>query len=552
MTMWPRSGRAVPAGTAQVARAAFPKGCLAMRIRDALGELFEDVEFAGLFAVRGRPAVSPARLALVLVLQFAEGLSDRQAADAVRGRIDWKYALGLELTDTGFDASVLSEFRARLVTGAAAEQLLHRMLDRLRERGLLVRGGRQRTDATHVLAAVRKLNRLELVTETLRAALEALATAAPRWLQEVVPDQWYERYGQRARDWRLPKAEAARAALAVTVGTDGFALLEAVYAAEAPGWLRQVPAVQTLRLLWIQQYYRDRNGLRWRGKGELPPGALAIGSPYDTQARYGIKRGMGWRGYKAHFTETCEPDRPHLIVHVATTMAATADVDTVAARHTDLASADLLPDEHLVDAGYVSVDHILAARANHNVDLIGPLPPDSGWQARGEGGFDLSRFRIDWDRKQVTCPNGKTSRNWHDSRSRQGLPIVQVSFRGPDCTLCPDRARCTRSPTSARGLTFRPRVQYEAQRLLRAEQATDAWQERYGHRSGVEGTIAQASRRGDLHHARYRGLAKTHLQHVLTALALNLVRFDAWLTGTPLGGSWASRLTRLRPTPSPV
>jgi transposase len=107
-----------------------------MRIRDALGELFEDVEFAGLFAVRGRPAVSPARLALVLVLQFAEGLSDRQAADAVRGRIDWKYALGLELTDTGFDASVLSEFRGRLVAGDAAEQLLHRMLARLRERGL--------------------------------------------------------------------------------------------------------------------------------------------------------------------------------------------------------------------------------------------------------------------------------------------------------------------------------------------------------------------------------------------------------------------------------
>src|SRR4029450_2402933 len=105
----------IPAGTVQVARAAFPKGCLAIRIRDALGELFEDAQFAGLFATRGRPAVSPARLALVLVLQFAEGLSDRQAADAVRARIDWKYALGLELTDTGFDASVLSEVRARLL-----------------------------------------------------------------------------------------------------------------------------------------------------------------------------------------------------------------------------------------------------------------------------------------------------------------------------------------------------------------------------------------------------------------------------------------------------
>jgi transposase len=114
MTMWPRPSHAVPTTTAQVARAAFPKGCLAIRIRDALGGVFEDAQFAGLFATRGRPAVSPARLAIVSVLQFTEGLSDRQAADTVRGRIDWKYALGLELADTGFDASVLSEFRARL------------------------------------------------------------------------------------------------------------------------------------------------------------------------------------------------------------------------------------------------------------------------------------------------------------------------------------------------------------------------------------------------------------------------------------------------------
>jgi transposase len=537
--------------TAQVARAAFPKGCLAIRIRDALGALFDDEQFAGLFAVRGRPALSPARLALVSVLQFAEGLSDRQAADAVRSRIDWKYALGLELTDTGFDASVLSEFRARLAGDDQAERLLQQMLARLRERGLVVRGGRQRTDATHVLAAVRELNRLELVTETLRAALEALAAAAPTWLQGFLPNEWYVRYGQRARDWRLPKAEAARAALAVTVGGDGFGLLEAVYA-EAPGWLRQVPAVQTLRAVWVQQYYRDRDGLRWRGKGELPPGALAIGSPYDTQARYGIKRGVGWRGYKAHFTETCEPDRLHLITYVATTVAATNDVDTVAGRHADLARADLLPEEHLVDAGYTSVDHVLDARADHGVELVGPLPPDSGWQARDEDGFDLTRFQIDWDRKQVTCPNNKTSRNWRQTSSRQGLPIIQTTFRAPDCTPCPDRARCTRSPVLARHLTFRPRTQYETQLQLRAEQATDGWRERYAHRAGIEGTIAQAARRSDLHQARYRGLAKTHLQHVLTALALNLVRLDAWLAGVPLGGSWASHLTRLRPALSPV
>jgi transposase len=288
--------------TAGVAWAAFPNGCLAMRIRDALGELaLEDAEFAGSSVVEGRPAASPARLALVSVLQFVEGLSDRQATDAVRGRIDWKYALGLELADTGFDASALSEFRARLVAGDPAERLLHRMLDRLWERGLLA-SGRQRTDATQMLAAVRELNRLELVTETLRAALEALATVAPTWLEGVVPEQWHDRYGQRARHGWLPKAEAARAKLAVTVGADGFALLEAVHAAEAPTWLQQVEAVQTLRLVWIQQYYRDRKGLRWRDKNELPPDTLAIRNPYHTQARYSINRGVGWRDSTAHFT----------------------------------------------------------------------------------------------------------------------------------------------------------------------------------------------------------------------------------------------------------
>jgi hypothetical protein len=116
----------------------------------------------------------------------------------------------------------------------------------------------------------------------------------PSWLITLAPDGWYERYGQRARDWRLPKAEAARAALAVTVGADGFTLLEAVHDPDAPAWLWQVPAVQTLRVVWVQQYYRDQDGLRWRGKGELPPGGLAIGSPYDPMPATGSS--VGWAG----------------------------------------------------------------------------------------------------------------------------------------------------------------------------------------------------------------------------------------------------------------
>jgi transposase len=546
MSLRPNGLTQIPAETSRVARAAFPKGCLAMRARDAVGPLFTDEQFAALFAARGRPAWSPARLALVLVLQFVEGLTDRQAADAVRARLDWKYALGLDLDDPGFDASVLTEFRARLLADGQAERLLGLLLDRLRERGLLGKGGRQRTDATHVHMAVRDLHRLEQVIETLRAALEALAVVAPAWLGGLIPPEWTSRYGQRGDDWRLPKAEQARAERAVAVGRDGYLLLEAVSAPDAPAGLAGVEAVQVLRATWIQQFYLDDGQVRWRDKQTgLPPGSRMILNPYDLDARPGVKRGRTWRGDKAHFTETCEPDRPHLITHVATTDASTSDLDTGPGRHRDLAAHDLLPEVHLVDAGYVSVGQILAAADDHGVQLTGPLPPDTSWQAGDEDAFDLTRFRIDYDARHVVCPTGKVSRNWQPARSRDGLPIIRASFRQPDCRPCPDRARCTRSQDNARHVTFLPRRQQQAQQRLRAEQATDDWRRRYALRCGVESLIAQASRLSDLHQARYRGMAKTHLQHVLTALAINLVRVDAWLTGITTTGSWTSRLARL-------
>jgi len=236
---------------------------------------------------------------------------------------------------------------------------------------------------------------------------------------------------------------------------------------------------------------------------------------------------------------------------VATTDAATADLDTVQGRHADLAARDLLPDVHLVDAGYVSVGQVLTADDDYGVQLTGPLPADTSWQAGDDDAFDLTRFRIDYDAHHVVCPQGKTSRNWQPARSRDGLPIIRATFRQPDCRPCPDRVRCTRSQDNARHVTFLPRRQQQAQQRLRAEQATGDWRQRYALRCGVESLIAQASRRCDLHQARYRGLAKTHLQHVLTALAINLVRVDAWLTGVATTGSWTSRLARLtQPLPA--
>src|SRR5512132_2057065 len=173
MSLHPHIIEPVPEETARVAQAAFPKGHPYLTFRDAVTTIFQDEDFAALFPAWGQPGLPPWRLALVTILQFRESLADRQAAEAVRARIDWKYLLGLELTDSGFDFSVLCEFRDRWLAGSAAALLLDKLLARCRTMGLLTVRGQQRTASPHVLAAIRVMNRLALVAETLRAARNA-------------------------------------------------------------------------------------------------------------------------------------------------------------------------------------------------------------------------------------------------------------------------------------------------------------------------------------------------------------------------------------------
>src|SRR5215510_6488039 len=238
MSLQPQASYPIPEETQRVARAAFPRGNLYMQVADRLGPIYHDRQFSALFPSRGQPAEAPARLALATLLQFAEGLSDRQAADAVRSRIDWKYVLGLDLTDPGFHHTVLSEFRTRLISGEAEPLLLDALLTLARAQGLLKARGRQRTDSTHVLAAIRVLNRLERVGETLRAALNSLAVVAPAWVQALALPEWYERYAHRVENSQMPKTEAARKALAAVIGADGQVLLQAMDAASEQPWLK--------------------------------------------------------------------------------------------------------------------------------------------------------------------------------------------------------------------------------------------------------------------------------------------------------------------------
>jgi transposase len=537
----------IPEQTVQVAHAAFPKGNPYLRMRDTLGPIYANPDFAHLFPNDGQPAEAPAHLALITIMQFAEGLSDPQAADAVRGRIDWKYALALELTDPGFDASVLSEFRTRLITSNAELLLFETMLTLFREQGLLKAKGRQRTDSTHILAAIHTLNRLECVGETLRHALNVLATAAPDWLRAWAPVAWFDRYGQRFENYRLPGAKPARYALAEQIGADGLQVLEHVYALDTPEALVALPAVQILRQLWIQQFYAsaDDQPIRWRLADDLPPASLLISSPYDPDARYGKKRSTEWTGYKVHLTETCDDDTPHLLTDVLTTPATTSDYDVLPTIQHQLAKRHLSPGEQLVDLGYVTANHILTSQDDQGIDLIGPVADDHSWQAQADQGFAAAQFVIDWERECAICPQGHTSAQWLARQDEHGQTSLQIKFAKTDCAACPVRAQCTQSKVQPRLLQVRDRVHYDILQAARQRQKTELFKTQYAARAGIEGTISQGTRTSDLRRSRYIGLPKTRLLHLLIAAALNFIRVAAWLAETPRARTRQSAFARL-------
>lgn len=541
-------GYSLPEATARVARAAFPKGNPYLRLYDVLGPIFHNPDFADLYSAVGQPAEDPAQLALVTIFQFAEGLSDRQAADAVRARIDWKYCLCLPLEDEGFDASVLVEFRARLLAGGAEQQLFETVLTCLKEHGFVTARGRQRTDSTHVLAAIHVLNRLECVGETLRHTLNVLAVAAPAWLRGWVPPIWFERYGQRLQDYRLPKGKDEREALAAQIGADGRHLLARLDDPATPAGVGHLPAVQVLRRVWLQQYYADEPA-RWRAADDLPPGAVLISSPYDAEARFSVKRETTWTGYKIHLTETCDEDRPNIITDVATAPATETDYAATAAIHDRLATRALLPGEHIVDTAYVTAEQVVASRDDHGIDLVGPVPGDQSWQARQQTGYAVAQFRIDWEAQQATCPHGKASVVWTPGTDGQGHASVRVAFAPADCTPCPARQQCTHG-SRPRMLQLRAQPEFEALAAARQRQTTAAFKDQYARRAGVEGTIAQGVRRCDLRRTRYIGLAKTALGHVFIATALNLIRVAAWLAETPRSVTRRSAFAALAPAPA--
>jgi transposase len=389
---------------------------------------------------------------------------------------------------------------------------------------------------------------LELVGETMRHALEVLAQLAPEWVQAVATPVWYKRYDKPVYGFKWPSKPGERAENFRVIGTDGLALLNAVYQDLDREWLRHIPAVDVLRQVWIQQYYVHGDQVRLRDPKDTPPAALTIVSPYDPEARFCRKRDTSWSGYRVHLTETCDADMPKLITHVETRPAQEQDAVATADIHQALADKGLTPAQHLVDGAYSSAELVVTSQQEHGIDLVGPLKPGSCWQARTEGAFEVGAFAINWEQETVTCPAGKRNHSWRAGHDRHGKPVINVSFQGNDCQPCLLKQRCTKRKAGGRGLSFRPQAAYAILQKQRAFQQTDAFHDLYALRAGVEGVISQAAFTLGMRHGRYRGSVNVHFQHLMTAAAINLRRTIDWFLGVPTAAIRTTHFAALAPT----
>ncbi len=456
----------------------------------------------------------------------------------------------LDLTDRGFDHTVLSEFRTRLLTHKAERCLFDAILDIAREQGVLKAGGRQRSDSTHVLGAMRTLTRLEGVTETVRHALNILASDAPEWLRLQTDVTWVERYGARASEYRLPKSQTKRLAWALQVGKDGLALLTALDADTAPAELRKLPAVVTLRQVWKQNFRLDDGQVRWYTNEQIPPASEYINSPYDPEARYATKGTTCWTGYKLIVTETCEAETPNLLTNIETTTAAVADDAVTEEIHAALAEHKLVPEIHIADTGFVNSKLFVDSKETYGIELLGPTRSDNHWQAKEGAGFAAGEFEIDWVAQQARCPEGKASVSWTPAIDKFKNEVIKIKFATTDCRICPSCAKCTRSTPPRRTITLRPEAQYVALQAGREREQTEAFKDEYAKRAGVEGTLAQSVRTCEVRRSRYLGEAKTHLQHLMTGAVINVVRMLNWFAEVPKAKTRPSPFVRMYRTPA--
>lgn len=264
-------------------------------------------------------------------------------------------------------------------------------------------------------------------------------------------------------------------------------------------------------------------------------------SPFDLDARFSRKRTRTWLGYKVHVTETCVEESPNLITNVRMVNATEQDVDAVQPVHETLQERDLLPDVHFVDRGYTSAPLLFDSQEDFGVELFGPVVEKQVWQHKT--GYDAMAFRIDWEKRTVTCPEGHTSNPWTMRDHRRDHKLTRVKFKRVECEPCPVHDLCTKHPR--RTLSFHEEDVYKMVQQRKIDQHTDEWKKNYGKRSGIEGTISQGVFALGARRSRYRGMEKTELQFILTSAAINLTRILNWQNEKPRSETRITRFGRL-------
>ncbi len=510
--------REVPTDTAAVGHELFLDSNLYRQIGDRFNELFpEESTFDALHDVTGRGVIPRLLLALVTVFQMLEKVPDRMAAELVVSRMDWKYALHLPLTYTGFHFTNLNHFRTLLLENHQERRFLDELITKLKAAGLIKKRGKTRTDSMSILALVQRLSQLELVTESLRLALRAASEIAGDWLEQSVPVAFQEAYSQRQWEYGLSPAEIQ--SKLVQAGKDGFGFLAPVDQS-APLAVRQLPEVVVLRTVLSQQF---PTGSDSPAVSKRPTGGDVLESPHETEARYATKRGQAWIGYKAQVTETCDEDQPHLILDLEPTGALDNDSPELPKIQARLAAQETSPGEQQVDQGYMSGENLVKS-AEAGINLMGEPLADT----QGPEGFRQADFQIDEAAQKATCSAGQTSKVWAERKDPDGGPsATQIRFAGATCQRCTFFGQCTTS-VQGRSLTLHPyRAALEARR---AEAQTEAFQEKLHIRAGIEATISEAVRGYGLRFARYRGKVRLRLQAYFTAIAMNLKRLVRWWT----------------------
>ena len=528
----------IPEDTYKLGKQILAEDDLMRQIGDKYADLVRDEDFATMYSHTGQPALSPARLALVSVLQAMEHISDRQAVAMLRTRIDWKYALHLPLSYAGFDASVLSEFRDRIVSNKAERKIFDALLEKMKLAGFLKGRRLQRTDGLLIVAAVRDLNRLELVMETLRLALIEIAKADAQWLKNNSPASWLETYGEWTQAERLVKergnkGKAEQTSLLMQTARDGFELLEKLGILNATQLIK-LPAVETLQLVWSQQFKKCAEAIEVQStesrKGEGIEGKDLIATPHDKEARYTEKREQKITGYKMHLTEVASEEGPAIITDIEIVESCSYDGDALEGIHSRLDERDLLPsDGHAVDRGYVSGQTIDESK-ERTVELIGPVQDNTSATAREKEGFSVENFKLDFDLQQAICPQGHSAQSWINTiRTDRGQEIVQILWDKQVCDQCPFRDKCVQGKKTGRVIKLSKHYPSIAKR--RQEQKTDQFHQLYRRRSGVEATFSFIVLNCGARTTPYCGKAKTLFHYLAMATAVNLRRAIAWQAG---------------------